>query len=120
MVGFGRMGKPTPARPNISASANDVYIPEDRFPRGMIVPGGKRTPTATEATRAEIVQLQDETVAAAVRVRKAGWDGVEVAAHMSYFSASFLSPRTNWRIDDYGGSMQNRARALTNLVRSIR
>ncbi len=120
MVGFGRMGKPTPARRNISASANDVFIPEDRFPRGMIVPGGKRTPTATEATRADILQLQDETVAAAVRVRKAGWDGVEVAAHMSYFSASFLSPRTNWRTDDYGGSMQNRARVLTDLVRSIR
>ena len=97
MVGFGRMGKPTPNRPNISASPNGVVIPENRFPRGLIVPGGRTTPKATEATRADILQLQEETVAAAARAQKAGWDGVEIAAHMSYFTASFLSPRTNSR-----------------------
>lgn len=120
MVGFGRMGKPTPNRPNISASPNGVVIPENRFPRGLIVPGGRTTPKATAATRADILQLQEETVAAAARAQKAGWDGVEIAAHMSYFTASFLSPRTNSRTDEYGGSPQNRARILTDMVRSIR
>ena len=120
MVGFGRMGKPQPARPNISASPKNVVIPEDRFPRGLIVPGGRTTPVAAEATRANILQLQEETIAAAVRMQKAGWDGVEIPAHMSYLTASFLSPRTNWRTDEYGGSIENRARVLTDMVKALR
>jgi len=39
---------------------------------------------------------------------------------MSYFLASFLSPRYNWRTDEYGGSVENRARVLVNIVRLIR
>jgi dimethylglycine catabolism A len=39
---------------------------------------------------------------------------------MSYFMASFLSPRTNWRTDEYGGSPEDRARMLVNIVSGIR
>ena len=55
-----------------------------------------------------------------MRCRRAGFDGVEVAAHMSYFLASFLSARKNVRTDEYGGSVENRARVLVNIVRLIR
>ena len=118
--GFGRMGVPGPGRPLISASPINVVIPQDEFPRGFHVPGGRATPVPQEATIAEIRQYETETIAAGVRAQRAGFDGVELAAHMSYFAASFLSPRTNWRTDEYGGSVENRARFLSNIVRGIR
>lgn len=120
MPSFGRMGVPGKGRPIISASPINVVMPQDRFPKGMIVPGGRTTPMPDEATIAEIQQMERETVESALRVQRAGWDGVEIAAHMSYFAASFLSPRTNWRKDEYGGSTENRARMLVNIVKRIR
>lgn len=119
-AGFGRMGVPGPGRPLISASPKNVVIPQDQFPRGFLVPGGRVTPMPQEATRDEIMQYETEMIEAGVRSHKAGFDGVELAAHMSYFAASFLSPRTNWRTDEYGGSAENRARFLSNIVRGIR
>lgn len=118
--GFGRMGIPGVNRPIISASPKNVVIPQEQFPRGFHVPGGRVTPMPDEATLDEIRQYEIETVAAAVRAWNAGFDGVELASHMSYFAASFLSVRTNWRTDEYGGSSENRARFLCNIVRGIR
>lgn len=118
--GFGRMGVPGPGRPIISASPINVAIPQDSFPKGMIVPGGMVKPVPDEATIAEIRQMERATAECALRMKRAGWDGVEIAAHMSYFLASFLSPRTNWRKDEYGGSAENRARMLVNIVKQIR
>ena len=119
-LGFGRMGTPTKDRPNISASPLEVFIAEDRFPRGLHVPGGRRTTVPEEATIEQIETLNAETVDSALRMQKAGWDGIELAAHMSYFAASFLSPRTNWRTDKYGGEVEDRARLLADMVREIR
>jgi 2,4-dienoyl-CoA reductase (NADPH2) len=120
MTSFGRMGTPAPGRDIISASPINVYTPEDRFPRGLIVPGGRTTAMPRAATIEEIRAYERETIEAALRAHRAGWDGVEIPAHMSYFAASFLSPRTNWRTDEYGGSRENRARFLVNVVSGIR
>lgn len=120
MPGFGVMGSPAPDRPNISASARRLTIPEKAFPRGFIVPGGRTTPVAEEATLDQIREYECDMVAAAERALKCGFDGVEVAAHMSYFASSFLSARTNQRTDEYGGSVENRARFLSNIVAGIR
>jgi 2,4-dienoyl-CoA reductase (NADPH2) len=97
-----------------------VVIKRDQFPKGIVVPDDRVTPTPREATIDEIRELEREMAVSALRCRGAGFDGVEVAAHMSYFLASFLSPRTNWRSDEYGGSVENRARVLGNIVRLIR
>lgn len=119
-AGFGRMGTPTDELPIISASPLNVVIPEDRFPTGVHVPGGRTTPMPREATVDEIRAVATEAVEACLRVQRAGWDGIELPAMMSYFLTSFLSPRTNWRTDDYGGSTANRARMLVDMVREIR
>lgn len=114
--GFGRMGVPAPGRPIISASAKNVVIPKDRLPRGILAPADTITPIPQEATIAEIKTYEQQTVEAIERAARANWDGVEVSAHMSYFTSSFVSPRTNWRYDEYGGPTANRARMLFNII----
>ncbi|NHN39970.1 NADH:flavin oxidoreductase [Pseudomaricurvus alcaniphilus] len=120
MTGFGRMGVARNGEDIISASPLNVVIPENQFPQGIIVPGGRTTPTPREATIAEIKALESETIESCLRMQRAGWDGVEIPAHLSYFAASFSSPRTNWRKDEYGGSVENRARFLVNIVSAVR
>ncbi|OBJ85700.1 NADH:flavin oxidoreductase [Mycobacterium sp. 1245852.3] len=119
--GMGAMAvKSPPGFPLIAASPKQVVTTADRFPQGINVPFDRVTATPREATIDEIRQLERETAAAAVRARRAGFDGVEIPAMMSYFLASFLSPRYNWRTDEYGGSLENRARVLVNIVGLIR
>ena len=66
----------------------------------------------------------DETVDAfaqgARRAREAGLDGVELHGANGYLITQFLSPAINDRKDDYGGSLENRARFLRQIVRAIR
>jgi len=119
-VGFGTMAKPSPDWPLIAASPRNVVIKRDQFPKGIAVPADRVTGVPREATVEEIRQLGREVAEAAMRSRRAGFDGVEIAAHMSYFLASFLSVRKNVRSDEYGGSIENRARVLVNIVRLIR
>lgn len=116
--GFGRMGVPGPGRPIISASPLNVVIKSSPM---MQVPGGSfATPMAQEATIAEIEACERDVIESAVCLQRAGFDGVELAAIMSYLLASFVSPRTNRRTDQYGGSVENRARIVVNMVRGIR
>lgn len=117
---FGRMGVPRDGARIIAASPKNLRIGSPHLPPGVHVPGGKVTSVPHEATVQEILAVKADVVAAAVRARSAGFDGVEIAAHMCYFYASFLSPRTNWRTDECGGSAENRARALYDLVRAVR
>ncbi len=121
MPSFGRMARPSPAYPEpIAASPVRVVIREERFARGVGLPGGLAQPMPRAATIEEIEALENEMAVAAVRARAANFDGVELAAHMSYFLASFLSPRTNLRTDTYGGGIENRARILVNCMRKMR
>lgn len=120
MPGFGVMGVPTAERPNISASERQLTIPKNQFPQGFIVPADKVTPIAKEATLEQIRAYEVGMIECAVTTVKSGFDGVEVAAHMSYFMSSFLSDRTNKRKDQYGGSPENRARMLVNIISGIR
>ncbi|MGA5219738.1 NADH:flavin oxidoreductase/NADH oxidase family protein [Streptomyces cinereoruber] len=75
-------------------------------------------PTAMTAQQIE------ETVAryavTAQRAEKAGFDGVEVHAAHGYLLSQFLSPLVNKRTDQWGGSLENRARMLLDIVRAVR
>ncbi len=57
---------------------------------------------------------------AAARAWAARFDLVEVHAGHGYLITNFLSPHTNWRDDEYGGSFENRARLLLRIVDEIR
>ncbi|MEN5033127.1 NADH:flavin oxidoreductase [Pseudomonas sp. TWI929] len=117
---FGRMGSPKSPKPLISASAKSVAIPQQALPKGLVVPGGLTLPEPEHASIEQIRELREACIDAALRAQRAGWDGVEIPAHGSYFLASFLSPWTNWRTDQYGGNPENRARAVVEIVQGIR
>lgn len=73
-----------------------------------------------EMTRERIGQTTQAFVAAAVRAREAGFDCVEIHAAHGYLISQFLCPEENRRTDEYGGSLENRARIALDIVRQTR
>ena len=71
-------------------------------------------------TTEEVKQLVNQFVAGAIRVQKAGCDGVELHAAHGYLLHQFLSPYTNKREDEYGGSFENRLRIIIEIIEGIR
>lgn len=67
-----------------------------------------------------VKKLIAQFIEGAVRVKKAGCDGVELHASHGYLIQQFLSPNTNKRTDEYGGSLENRMRFLTEIIDGIR
>src|SRR5580692_12913289 len=68
----------------------------------------------------EVEALTEDFIAAAVRSEKAGFDGVELHGAHGYILCAFLSPETNRRDDRYGGSLENRARIVRDIIAGIR
>lgn len=73
-----------------------------------------------EMTNAEIKSLVQDFVNAAERCYKAGIDGVELHAAHGYMLNQFISPYTNKRVDEYGGTTENRARIIKEIIEGIR
>jgi len=73
-----------------------------------------------EITREEIQETVRGLAEAAVRARKAGFDGIQIHAAHGYLISAFLTPHTNRRTDEYGGSFENRLRFLLEIYRAIR
>ena len=117
---FGRMGVPRNGNWISSASPKSVNLGAGGLPDNLYIPGGRVTPLPKEASIAEIKELETAVTFAARRAKAAGFDGVEIGAHMCYFYSSFLSPFSNQRTDEYGGSAENRARALRDAVFAVR
>ncbi len=74
----------------------------------------------TSMTLEDIERIQQDFVAAARRAKKAGFDAVEVIASAGYLICQFLSPKTNKRDDEYGGSIENRMRFGLETIRRVR
>ena len=70
-------------------------------------------------TKWEIHKLEDEFAEGALRCKKAGIDGVQLHCSHGYFLQQFLSPYTNRRTDEYGGSLENRTRIVKEIIEKI-
>lgn len=68
----------------------------------------------------EIPQVEEEFIQAARRAKAAGADGVELHCTHGYLLHQFLSPYANKRTDAYGGSVENRARIVCEIIRGIK
>ncbi|MBW2560232.1 MAG: FAD-dependent oxidoreductase [Deltaproteobacteria bacterium] len=82
--------------------------------------GGKNKEVPIEATEKDILRLVQGFAEAALRVRKAGFDAVEVNGAHGYCIGQFLSPRTNKRRDEYGGTPAKRARFACEIISAIK
>lgn len=73
-----------------------------------------------EATSEEVYQIVHDFAAAAARGREAGFDAVQLHGAHGYLLSQFLSPRTNRRTDEWGGSPERRRRFAVEVVRCVR
>ena len=68
----------------------------------------------------QIHEVIENWARGAVRARQAGFDMVEIIASAGYLIPQFLSPVTNQRTDEYGGSWENRCRFPLEVIRAVR
>lgn len=73
-----------------------------------------------EATEEDLAWVCTQFADAVERAKKAGIDAVEIHAAHGYLISNFLSPSTNRRSDRYGGSLENRARLMVEVVQAVR
>lgn len=76
--------------------------------------------TPREMTRPEMARAEEDFTQAAGRSREAGFDGIQLHSAHGYLLSSFLSPYTNRRKDEYGGSLENRTRMHREIIGGIR
>ena len=75
---------------------------------------------AREATREDLERIRNDFVRATGEAQKAGFDWLELHCAHGYFLSSFISPLTNQRTDEYGGSLENRCRYPLEVFAAIR
>jgi len=73
-----------------------------------------------ELTIADIKEIEKKFIQGAIRAKTAGYDAVEVHGAHGYLLHQFLSPYTNRRTDQYGGSLENRARLTVDIIKGIK
>ena len=101
-------------RETVSAMAGEPIA----APSSVPCPTNRETPH--EFTTQEVYDLIRHYVEAAVRCRKAGFDGVEIHAAHGYMGGQFLSPRSNKRVDEFGGGLDGRAYFMKLVAEGIR
>ncbi len=84
------------------------------------LPYGEGCHVPREATHADLAAIVEEFVAAARRGVEAGFDLVEMHAAHGYLLSSFLSPISNQRTDEYGGSLEHRLRFPLEVFDAVR
>ena len=97
-----------------------MRCPEEVIGELPVGPSAHEDPATRALTLEEVEALRDDFIAAAVRAKTAGYDGVEVHGAHGYILTQFLSPEENKRTDHYGGSLENRSRLLFEIVSGIR
>lgn len=116
-------GRPIPVPSAIKPSRSDMFNVLTRDEIATFIKGAGpdgRGPRYFEMTPGDIAATVAGFAQAAVRARQAGFDGIELHAGHGYLLANFLSPYTNLRTDQYGGSVENRARFLQETIAAVR
>jgi 2,4-dienoyl-CoA reductase (NADPH2) len=108
----------SPLFPNVPATFSGPPI--GASPINLPVPGDFHRDVPRELTIPEIRDIVNKYASAAVRAQKAGFDGVDINAGSTHLMHNFLSPFWNRRQDDYGGSVEKRARFLVEIIREIK
>jgi anthraniloyl-CoA monooxygenase len=100
----------------------DQPLPRDGWPimAASALPYYPHSQVPREMTRADMDRVIAEFVQAAVRGERAGFDMLELHAAHGYLLASFISPLTNKRGDEYGGTLENRLRFPLEVFRALR
>ena len=96
---------------------------EERFifsPSGVTEKVAKWTQESKALTIDQIHELIEAVARAAKRAQEAGFDGVQFHGAHGYLASKFLSPHFNTRTDEYGGSLENRARFLLEAIAAMR
>ncbi len=114
----GRKGPTTPpAAGGKPILTKKVAGPRKRRQRSLTTPAG-RVPHAM--TKDDIKRCLREFAEAAKRVDRIGYDLIELHGAHGYLAHQFLSPLSNQRIDEYGGSLENRMRFAIEMYESVR
>jgi len=101
--------------PPFAGDFPDYFLPDE-----MAAFAGGVLPTVKVLEESDIALAVRQFADAAVRAQRAGFDGVEIHGGHGYLLSSFMSPSTNTRTDSYGGTLENRARLLIDVVRAVR
>ena len=94
--------------------------PEDLINTQPVCPSDDSNTGARSLSFEEVTQLREDFIAAAVRAKKSGYQGVEIHGAHGYILSQFLSSEINRRQDEYGGSNENRSRIIFEIVEGIR
>jgi 2,4-dienoyl-CoA reductase-like NADH-dependent reductase (Old Yellow Enzyme family) len=94
--------------------------PPDLIKVQPVCPSDNEETGARAMTLGEVEQARQDFIAGALRAKRAGFDGVEIHGAHGYLLCQFLSAETNRRADEYGGSLDNRARLLFEIVDGVR
>jgi 2,4-dienoyl-CoA reductase-like NADH-dependent reductase (Old Yellow Enzyme family) len=107
-----------PGRQVYAAMGGDVLSPSD-----IALDLGKHSHLFSQPkamTHEDIKQLIQRFVDTALKAEQAGFDGVQIHGAHGYLLSQFLSPLTNKRNDEFGGSIENRMRLLLSVIKAVR
>ncbi len=113
----GRMGHPL----NLPQGAEIIAPSAIAAPGQMFTDsqGMQDMPLPHAMTHEEILQTKKEFMKSAINAITAGFDGVELHGANGYLLEQFLSPHSNTRTDDYGGSIENRCRFVIEVAEAV-
>ena len=98
-----------PVAPSAISAEQPMYTPT----------GMQNTPEPRALTHAEVKQTVKDFAYAAKRAIEAGADGVEIHGANGYLIEQFIAPNANTRTDEYGGSIENRARFAIEVAKAV-
>lgn len=100
----------------------DAPLKNDNWPllSASDIPWSKNNATPKAMDRADMDMVRDQFVSSVEMAARAGFDMIELHAAHGYLISSFISPMSNNRSDEYGGSLENRMRYPLEVARAMR